>query len=259
VLLKAGKSSFSTLAFPVEERRFRWRVGIGVSNGVSMRLKILVFVLIFLALNAVAAWYVLTRVQVQVFLDPAALAFRIGSQVPAGAADRGATTITPASELPNLGRVIVSNADASRSVRFDRLYHSDDNSVLLVTTTGSTLRFPAMPEGTTLAETRAKASEFEAFLIAEGFRKDPRRLEAGCLRLDDVPAADADARLREAMSTGACGARPATFFLMRMERGSTTVSWSAQPADGAGTYPDPGAVQVSSRVVITSGDPETAD
>jgi hypothetical protein len=221
-----------------------------------MRLKLFVFLLIFLALNAVAAWYVLTRVQVQVFLDPTALAFRIGSQMPTGAADRGATTITPASELPNLGRVVVSNADGSRSVRFERLFHTDDNSQLLVTTTGSTLRFPAMPEGATVEQTRAKARELEAFLIAEGFQKNARRVEAGCLRLDDVPPGEANARLREAMSTGACGARPGAFFLMRMERGSTSVSWSAQPADGVGTYADPGAVTVTSRVVITSGEPD---
>lgn len=211
------------------------------------------FLAVLVAVNAAGAWYVLTRVQTQIFLEPTALAFRIGSQMPPGAADRGITPITPATQLPGLGRVILSSADGSRSIRFDRILHGDANTELSVTSSGAAVRFPALPEGATVTEALAKAGELEAFLTTEGFSRSLGRLEDGCVQLTDHPAGEVLVHVRRAFATGACAARPGSLFVFRMQRGPTRISFALQPQDGAADYPETASARVTSRVVIATG------
>jgi hypothetical protein len=199
-----------------------------------MRLKTVVFVLVLILLNAGAAFYVMTRVQMQVFLDPNALAFRIGSQMPAGSTDRGTEVLSARSEIPGLGHILISSQDGARTFRFQKVFHGEGNTSLRLAQRGTGISFTGAGPGASLEEAVELGGQFGTFLTGEGFTPNQARVEQGCLRLDrmapdDGPKAEA---IERAVRSGGCGARPGSFIVFRADRGKTSVSAIVVPDDG---------------------------
>ena len=221
-----------------------------------MKLKTVAFLLVLILLNAAAAWYVFTRVQMQIFLDPNALAFRVGSQMPEGAADRGTVALTRQSQLPGFGRILISSADGARTFRFEKVFHGDQPATILLTESSAGVTFTGLGPGAGVQEAVELAEQLGAFLTAEGFTPNPRAVEASCLRLDQLGPATASRSeaINAALASGMCGVRPGSFMVFRKARGQSNVTaMVVRDAEGAGgsTLAD---AEVSLVVSLTAGD-----
>lgn len=221
-----------------------------------MKLKTILFVLVFILLNAGAAWYVTSRVQMQIFLDPNALAFRVGSQMPAGATDRGTVALTQQTELPGFGRILISSADGARTFTFDKLFHGDQPASIIYTETIAGLNFNALGPGASVTEAVDLAEQFGAFLTAEGFTPNPREVEPTCLRLDrlDGQTQPQPAAIAQALTNGRCGARSGAFMAFRKLRGKSTVTALVVSDEGAVVGGDPMEAKVSLLVILSAGE-----
>ncbi len=221
-----------------------------------MNLKTILFVLVFILLNAGAGWYVTSRVQMQIFLDPNALAFRIGSQMPEGATDRGTVALTQQSQLPGFGRILISSADGARTFRFEKLFHGDKPASIVYTETVAGLNFHALGPGAGVMEAVDLAEQFGAFLTAEGFTPNPRAVEAACLRLDrmDSQTTPRPEAITQALTSGHCGARAGAFMVFRKLRGKSSVTALVVPDDGVVTAGNPMEAKVSLVLILSAGE-----
>lgn len=214
------------------------------------------FIVALIALNAAVAWFVTTRVQMQVFLDPNALAFRVGSQMPDGAADRGTVSLTRQSQLPSFGKVLISSADGTRTFSFDRLFHGDQSTKVLITEATTGVSFAGLTPGARVQEALDTADRFSAFLTAEGFTPNPRAVEASCLRLDqlDASASPKTEAINTALATGMCGARSGSFMVFRKVRGQSSVTATVfrDPEGGGGTTLED--AEVTLLVTVSAGE-----
>lgn len=224
----------------------------------TAKLKTIVFLVVLVLLNAAAAWYVTTRVQMQIFLDPNALAFRVGSQMPEGATDRGTVALTQQSQLPGFGRILISSPDGLRTFRFEKLFHGDQPAKIILTETSAGLNFTALGPGAGVQEAIDLADQFGAFLTAEGFTPNPRAVEDTCLRLDrmDPAAGSRTDAINKALATGMCGVRSGAFMVFRKVRGTSTVTAMVVPdaagaGNGSGTMAD---AEVSLLVILSAGE-----